>query len=241
MIEPPANLRLPESPFNPTAILIYGGGGHGKTIIDLVRSMGLYQIAGLVDDHLPAGSAIMGLPVLGGTAVLPELHARGVRLAVNAVGGIGNVEVRLRVFEELARAGFSCPNLIHPNAWVETSAVVEGGAQVLVHAYVGSESRVGFGSVLNANVVVSHDCRIGQCVNLSPGALLAGDVQVGDFSQIGMGASVNLHVRIGSRVRIGNGATVKEDVPDGGRVLAGAVWPPRQKKESFDSPSTGED
>ncbi len=231
--------ELPDFSFDPTAIFIYGGGGHGKTLIDLVRAVGAYRIVGLVDDNLPPGSAIMGVPVLGGTAILPELYGRGIRLAVNAVGGIGNVSVRLRVFELLAKAGFSCPNLVHPNAWVETSAALEGGVQVLVHTYVGTESRIGFGSVLNANVVVSHDCMIGRCVNLSPGALLAGDVWVGDFTQIGMGATINLHVRIGAQARIGNGATVKDHVPKDGRVYAGHIWPERQKNTN--SPPHEED
>lgn len=231
--------QLPDFSFDPTAIFIYGGGGHGKTLIDLLRTLGVYRIVGLVDDHLPAGSTIMGLPVLGGTSILPELYGRGVRLAVNAIGGIGDVSVRLRVFDLLAKAGFSCPNLVHPGAWVETSAVLDGGVQVLAHAYVGTESRVGFGSVLNAHVVISHDCLIGQCVNLSPGALLAGDVWIGDFTQIGMGVTINLHVHIGARVRIGNGATVKAHVSDGGRVYAGHIWPP--PKEHVKSPPVEED
>ncbi|MCC6147096.1 MAG: NeuD/PglB/VioB family sugar acetyltransferase [Anaerolineaceae bacterium] len=234
------SFHLPDFSFDPASIFIYGGGGHGKTLIDLVRAAGAYRIIGLVDDHLPAGSLVMGAPVLGGTKILPELYARGIRLAVNAVGGIGDVSVRLRVFDLLAKTGFSCPNLVHPNAWVETSAVLEGGVQVLVHTYVGTESTIGFGSVLNANVVISHDCRIGRCVNLSPGALLAGDVWIGDFTQVGMGATINLHARIGARVRIGNGATVKKDIPEGGRIFAGALWPPRKNKKD-DSLSARED
>lgn len=231
MNKPSKTLKLPEFSFDPASLIIFGAGGHGKTLIDLVRAVGVYQIAGLVDDSLPTGSVVMGVPVLGGAEILPELYHRGIRLAANGVGGIGNVTVRLRVFELLAKAGFSCPNLVHPNAWVETSATLGGGVQVLVHTYIGSEARIGFGSVLNANVVVSHDCLLGCCVNLSPGALLAGNAQVDDYAQVGMGATINLNVRVGAAARIGNGATVKEDVPEGGRVFAGAVWPLRSSKE----------
>lgn len=223
----PAELHLSAPPQDPTALVVFGGGGHGKTLIDLIRALGSYRLVGIVDDGQPAGSLIMGLPVLGGAAVLPDLAASGVRLAVNAVGGIGNVAVRLQVFERLHAAGFTCPNLVHPTAWVEPSAVLEGGVQVLAQSYVSSETRIGYGSVLNAGVVVSHDCRIGRCVNLSPGALLAGDVAIEDFAQVGMGVTINLHVVIGAGARIGNGATVKADVPAGSIVRAGAVHPPR--------------
>jgi acetyltransferase EpsM len=218
---------MPEIAFDPTAILVFGGGGHGKTLIDLIRSLGTYRIAGVLDDGLPAGTEVLGVPVLGGAGMLPDLYGRGVRLAVNAVGGINHVDVRLRVFEQLAAAGFVCPNLVHPTAFVENSAVLEGGVQVLAKSYVSSSVRIGYGSILNAGVVVSHDCAIGRCVNLSPGALLAGNVCVEDFAQIGMGVTVNINITIGRTARVGNGATVKADVPAEMVVWAGTIWPPR--------------
>jgi len=210
---------------DPTALMIYGGGGHGKALIDLLRTLGTYHLVGVVDDGFPAGASVMGLPVLGGQEALADLYARGVRLAVNAVGGIGNVAVRIKVFQTLAQAGFSCPAVVHPSAWVEPSASLAAGVQVFPHAYVGSESQVGFGAIVNTGAIVSHECVLGECVNISPGAMLAGKVQVGDGALIGMGVTVNLQVQIGAGARVGNSATVKADVPPNGIVRAGAVFP----------------
>lgn len=211
--------------FDPTAIIIYGGGGHGKSLIDLVRLLKGYKLHGIIDDGLIAGESVMGVPVLGGVEQLPGLFESGVRQAANAVGGIGNVAIRVEVFQRLQWAGFACPTLIHPHAFVEQSASLVGGVQVFPHAYVGSEAQVGFGSIVNTSAVVSHECQLGEYTNISPGALLAGGVQVGDRALIGMGATVNLNVRIGAGARVGNGATVKADVPDNAVVRAGAVWP----------------
>jgi sugar O-acyltransferase (sialic acid O-acetyltransferase NeuD family) len=213
--------------FEPTALIVFGGGGHGKVVIDLVRAAGHYRIAGVIDDGLPPGSDVLGAPVLGGAADLEEWRDRGVRLAVNAVGGIGNVQARLRIFDLLEAAGFSFPVLVHPSAVVERSAVLEAGAQVFALAYVGSAAHIGFGSVINTGAIVHHDCVIGRVVNLSPGAKLAGAVRVDNYAQIGMGATVNLQVMVGERALLGNGCTVKKDVPPGGRVFAGTIWPPR--------------
>ncbi len=218
---------MPEFDFDPTALIIFGGGGQGKCLIDLVQLCGVFRVAGILDDGIPAGTEILGVPVLGGAQLLPDLHERGLRLAANAVGGIGNVKVRVKIFELLAQAGFTCPNLVHPAAWVEPSAALEGGVQILAKSYVSSAAQIGYGTLINAGVVVSHDCRVGQCVNLSPGAALAGEVCVEDFAQIGMNATVNIGVTIGAGARVGNGATVKANVPPGGRVYAGAIWPPR--------------
>jgi len=211
------------------ALLIYGGGGHGKALIDLLRTLNVYQLVGVVDDGLPPGSVVMGLPVLGGTAVLAAWFARGVHLAVNAVGGIGNVAVRLKVFEALAAVGFTCPSLVHPTAWVEPSAHLAAGVQVLAKSYISSEAYIGFGTVINAGVVVSHDCQLGQVTNLSPGAMLAGGVILEDYVQVGMAATINLNLRIGQGTRIGNGATVKGHVPAHSVVHAGEIWPPREQ------------
>jgi len=223
--EEPVGDEAASEAFDPTAIIVYGGGGHGKALLDLLRMLGTYRIVGVVDDGLPKGSRVMGFPVLGGAKALAELRDQGVRLAVNAVGGIGNVAVRVKVFQRLARAGFACPAVVHPTAFVEPGARLAAGVQVMPFAYVGSDARVGFGSLVNTGAIVSHDCVLGEYVNISPGAILAGGVRVGDRALIGMGATVNLRVQIGAGARVGNGATVKADVPPNGVVRAGHIWP----------------
>jgi sugar O-acyltransferase (sialic acid O-acetyltransferase NeuD family) len=218
-------LAVPESAFDPSALVIYGGGGHGKALIDLVRALGTYRIVGVVDDGLQKGTEIMSVPVLGGAESLADLYAQGVRLAVNAVGGIGNIATRVKVFETILQAGSNCPVLVHPTAFVEPSATLSPGVQVFPHAYVGSDAEVGFGAIVNTGAIVSHDCELGAYANIAPGAMLAGAVQIGSGALIGMGATVNLSVVVGSNAKVGNGATVKTDVPENGIVRAGTVWP----------------
>ncbi len=206
-------------------VLIYGAGGHAKTVISLLRLLDM-DIAGIIDDGVPAGTTVSGVRILGDAEMLPELRARGIALAVNAVGGIGNYMIRWKIFELLQQYDFEFPTIIHPSAFVEDTVSLADGVQVLAQSYISSESSVGFGTLINAGVIISHDGRIGKCVNLSPGAMLAGAVSVDDFAQIGMGATINLGVKVGTRARIGNSAVVKGDVPDDGRVFAGMVWPP---------------
>ena len=212
-------------------ILLYGGGGHAKTLIDLIRALGTFELAGIVDDGISLGESVMGVPVIGTSGDLARLRAEGIGSAVNAVGGIGKPEVRWQVFERLAAAGFDQPALVHPRAFVEPSVVLDSAVQVLAGAYLSSDSSVGFGTLLNAGAILSHDNRLGRCVNLSPGATCGGCVSIGDFSQIGMRATINIGVTVGREVRIGNGATVKADVPDGTRVYAGTIWPRREKPD----------
>jgi sugar O-acyltransferase (sialic acid O-acetyltransferase NeuD family) len=209
----------------PNSILVYGGGGHGKALIDLIGALGTFSILGIIDDGLPVGTMLMGVKVLGGSNSLAKLHEQGLQFAANAVGGIGNITSRVAVFKRLQQAGIICPALVHPTAFIEPSSIIAEGVQVMPHAYVGSEARLGFGTIVNTGAIVSHDCVLGQYVNLSPGAILAGEVCVGEAALIGMGVTVNLRVKIGSHARIGNSATIKQDVPAGSVVRAGSIWP----------------
>jgi acetyltransferase EpsM len=218
-------LPIPEGE---TRLVIYGAGGHGCSLAALVRLSSVYQIVGFLDDGLQAGSEVDGLLVLGGGEKLPELAQSGIRLAVNGVGGIGDLPARLSVYDQLRKAGFHCPAVIHQSAFIEASALLADGVQVYPLAYVGIRVRVGYGCIINTGAIVSHDCTLADYVNLSPGATLAGGVTVGEAALVGMRATVNLGVSIGKGTRIGNGATVKADVPDGGIVPAGTIWPPRK-------------
>jgi len=207
------------------SLLIYGGGGHGRSIIDIVRVLGKYEIVGIVDDGLTPGTEVMGVPVLGDEHILSELFSKGIHSAINAVGGVGDVDLRIKVFERLQKEGFNLPTIIHPSATVEPSAQLSFGTQILPHAYVGTQAKIGFGVLINNGAIVSHDCVIEDYASLAPGAILAGEAKIGKAVQIGMGVTINLRLTIGERALIGNGADIKRDVPAGTVVHAGTIWP----------------
>ncbi|MGB9586478.1 MAG: biotin/lipoyl-containing protein, partial [Anaerolineales bacterium] len=79
---------------DPNAVLIYGGGGHGKSLIELIQAARLFSIAGIIDDAKPIGSSILNIPVVGRKNHLAYLYQKGFRLAINAVGGIGDITTR---------------------------------------------------------------------------------------------------------------------------------------------------
>ena len=217
------NIKLPpsEKPY----ILIFGGGGHAKSIMEMVKQLDRYVIAGILDDDKTLiGKEVLGIPVLGSRVLFPRLIEQGVKLAANGVGGILDINVRIKIFKSLENAGFSCPALVHPRATVESSAVIEEGVQVFANAYVGSAVRLHPFCMVNTNAVVSHDCVIGMYSHIAPGALLAGEVQVGARTLIGMGVTIAIGVCIGDNVRIGNGAIILADVPDRTIIQTGRFW-----------------
>jgi sugar O-acyltransferase (sialic acid O-acetyltransferase NeuD family) len=205
-------------------MILYGGGGHAKTVLEMAQAIAAFRMAGIVDDNIPAGTSVLGLPVLGGREVLPGLLERGIQLAANGVGGIIDINVRVRLFELLEDLGFALPSLVHPRATVERSAQAGDGVQVFANAYVGSSAVLRAKCMVNTGAIVSHDCEIGSYSHIAPGALLAGHVKVGERSLVGMGVTTAIGITIGTGVRIGNGAILYADVPDKAIIPAGKVW-----------------
>jgi sugar O-acyltransferase (sialic acid O-acetyltransferase NeuD family) len=211
------------------AIIIYGAGGHAKSVMEIVLQNGDFSIAGIIDDndHL-TGTSVLNIPVLGTGEILADLVERGVTLAANGVGGILNIAIRIDIFRSLEQAGLSTPSLIHPRATIEPSSKVSYGVQIFANAYIGSEAVLHDKCMVNTNAVVSHDCEIGSYSHIAPGALLAGHVHVGEKTLIGMGVTTTIGIRIGSGVRIGNGAIILADVPDNMIIQAGRYWVGKQ-------------
>lgn len=206
------------------SIIVFGGGGHAKSVMEMVRSIGGFDIIGIVDDKIPAITSILNIPVLGSRISLGEIRKLGVRYAANGVGGILDIRVRKMIFELLDFEDFVTPNLIHPRATVEASSIISDGVQVFSNAYIGSDTKLEPRCMVNTNAIISHDCIIGAYSHVAPGALLAGHVEVGEMCLVGMGVTTAIGIRIGNNVRIGNGAIINSDVPSKTIIPAGKIW-----------------
>ncbi len=198
------------------SILIVGGGGLAKMVIDLIQQTGEYHIAGIVDSSLSQGDRVHCVEVIGKDTfeTLQNLYSMGISNAVVAVGSIDDPSKRIEIYERLKQAGFRLPNLVHPNASVEPSVQMGEGNIILANATVGSATELGNLCYINTASVISHDCVLDDNVHLAPGAILAGRVTIGVNSLIGMGATVFIEVKIGRNVRIRNGLHTFKDIPD---------------------------
>ncbi len=125
--------RVEAPPADPSSVVIFGAGGHGKTLIELIRAAGELEPVGVVDDRLARGSDVLGVPVMGSRDDLGSIRRDGIGLAANAIGGISNMASRVEVSQALVARGFALPALVHPTAFVEASASIGDGAQILAH------------------------------------------------------------------------------------------------------------
>lgn len=201
-------------------IVVIGGGGHAKVVIDAILSSGLFRILGVLDPQLKAGEKILGYPVLGGDEYLEELKDgnKSFMLAIG-IGTIKASDKRKTIFEKYKNFGFQFPAIIHSNACISKSAWVSDGVQVLAGAIIQPEAQIGENSIINTGSIIEHNCLISPHCHIAIGAVLAGNVSVGKCSHIGMGAKVLQGVKIGNYVTVGAGAVVINDVGDGKTVV----------------------
>lgn len=201
-------------PISEKSIVLLGGGRHAKMCIDLLRQTQTHEIYGILDSHTETGQLVMGVPIVGPDRSLEDWRRKGLRYAVNAVGGIHNHPVREEVFKRIKKAGFELPNLIHPSAVLEPSVSLGDGNQLMAHALIGSASRIGNNCIINSGAIVSHDCVLHDNVHLAPGSTLAGGVQIGKNTLIGMGVTLYMDVKVGANVTIHNGCHITQHIPD---------------------------
>jgi UDP-perosamine 4-acetyltransferase len=201
-------------------ILVWGGGGHGKVVADLVRARG-GELAGYLDSD-PAKLGQVVEPG-GARVVLTPEALRGPDGAVRVPPGADAFALAVgdnaRRWEcRRALVGLPLPALIHPAAMVSPSARAGDGTVVFAGAVLNAAAVLGEAVIVNTAAVVEHDCEVGDAAHVSPGAVLAGGVRVGARAWIGAGATVIQGIRIGADAVVGAGAVVLRDVPDGARV-----------------------
>lgn len=192
-------------------IVIVGGGGHAKVVIDAIRRSGEFDICGIIDNNLKPGDSVLGIEVIGGNDMLAAVFKEGTRNAFLGVGSIGNCEIRKRIASGLTRIGFKFPAIIHPKAVVADDVEVGAGTFVAAGAVVNPGARIGRNVIINTSASVDHDCVIGDFVHIAPGAVLSGGVKVGEETHIGIGANVIQYVNIAKRSFIKAGALVRDD------------------------------
>ena len=181
------------------SIYIYGASGHGLVVADIARACGYEDIVFLDDDKSK------------GFLTFDDIKEnRDYHIAF----GIGNNQIREKLYKKVKENGFFTPILIHPSSIISPSARIEEGTVVMPNVVVNAKAYIGKCVILNSSCVVEHESIIGDFVHISPKVAIAGNVRIGDFTHIGIGSSVIQCLEIGKNSIVGAGSIVVKNIAD---------------------------
>jgi sugar O-acyltransferase (sialic acid O-acetyltransferase NeuD family) len=195
-------------------ILLVGGGGHCKSVLDSLLELEEYLEICIIDLKENIGKEIIGVPVIGCDDDLPQLYAEDYKYAFVTIGSIGNPIHRVKLFNRLSEIGFFIPNIIDPSASVSRYAKLEKGIFVGKNAIINAGATVLKGAIINTGTIIEHDCLVGEFSHIAPGSVLSGEVQIGKNTHVGANCVIKQQLRIGCDTIIGMGSVVTKNVGD---------------------------
>jgi sugar O-acyltransferase (sialic acid O-acetyltransferase NeuD family) len=196
-------------------LVVFGGGGHARVVISILRKLKRHRILGYFDPK--DNGAVAGVPYLGSDSELGPLALEWKAFSgVLAIGQAGLGKPRYELWTRLNSAALSFPLIVSPGAIVNEGVTGGEGAVVMDGAVINTGASIGRGAIVNTNSTVEHDVALSDWVHVAPGATIAGGVSIGRFSMIGAGATVIEGIKIAADCIVGAGATVVHDLTEPG-------------------------
>jgi sugar O-acyltransferase (sialic acid O-acetyltransferase NeuD family) len=196
-------------------LVLVGGGGHCKSVLDCIIRDGSWQVVGILDIEENVGKEISGIQIIGTDDMLPQLSSVGIKNAFLTVGCIFDNKIRHNLYSLLKKYDFSLPVIKDPSAIVSDKASIGEGTFIGKGCIVNVGAKIGKMCIVNTSAVIEHDCSVESFVNISPGAVLCGGVTIGQDTFIGAASVVIQGVAISDACLIGAGSVVTKNISHG--------------------------
>lgn len=197
-------------------MVVLGAGGHGLEVKASLIQMGIPQSEiYFFDDNLEKkNNHPDGESLILGEKKLKEVLQKDPRFVL----GVGNPLFRKALFEKSIALGGT--HIGVKGEFIINQSYSKHIFDLFPYVFLGPETRVGKGVLINTRAHVHHDCEVGDFSEIGPGAMLLGGSKIGTLCRIGAGAVILPGVTIGDRVVVGAGAVVTKDQGDA-RTLVG--------------------
>lgn len=154
-------------------IILIGGGGHCKSVIDVIEQEGKYEIAGIIEKYVGESKPVLGYPLIGTDDELEKLREQ-YEYAFVTIGHVKSNSIRVKLFEKLLSLGYKIPTIISPLSYVSKHAQVAEGSVIMHHALINANAQIGKNCIINSKALVEHDAVVEDNVHISTGAIVNG-------------------------------------------------------------------
>ena len=189
-------------------IVLIGGGGHCKAVIDVIEQEGRFNIIGIIDKPELLGKNVLGYPIIGNDSELNNLVKRCKNVLIT-IGQIRSPLPRINLFDTVLKLGFTLPSIVSPRAYISQHAYIGIGSIIMHDAVVNAGAIIGDNCIINTKSIVEHGSNIGNHCHISTNAVINGDVVVGSGSFIGSGAISKESIKIDDNYFAKAGSVIK--------------------------------
>lgn len=198
------------------SIVLVGGGGHCKVVLDVIKENNCYDEIFISDLKENIGKEILDIRIEYIDEQLEDLFKKGINFAFVSMGKININDQRMKLYKKIKNIGFKIPTIISKSSNVSIYTVISEGTFIGKNAIVNPGVKIGKNCIINTGAIIEHDCIIGDNVHIGPGAVLSGGVKIEENSFVGTGAMITQYLNIASNTVIGAGAVVVRDINEPG-------------------------
>ena len=190
-------------------LILVGGGGHCKSVIDVAESAG-YNILGILDMPEDVGKKVLDYKVIGTDDDMPQYVDKAE--FVITVGFIKNPTTRIKLYNKVKAAGGRLATIIASTAHVSKYAELGEGTVIMHHAFVNAGAKIGDNCIINTFVNIEHDAEVGNQCHISTGTMVNGECKIGENCFIGSQSVCANCIEIASDIIVGAGSVVRKSI-----------------------------
>lgn len=189
-------------------LILVGGGGHCKSVIDVAESAG-YNILGILDMPEDVGKPVLNYKVIGTDNEIP-LYVDKAEFVIS-VGFIKNPATRIKLYNKVKEAGGKLATIIASTAHVSKYSTIGEGTVVMHQAFINAGAHIGANCIINTFCNVEHDAQIGDQCHISTGTMVNGDCKIGDRCFIGSQSVLANGIELGDDIIVGAASFVMQN------------------------------
>lgn len=199
-------------------IILVGGGGHCKSVIEVIESRKQFEIAGIVDIAEKIGETICGYPIVASDNDLPQLVKKYKNFHLT-IGQIKSAKTRIKLYTFLKNIGGNFPAIIAKSAIVSKYSQIGEGAVLMHNTLVNADAKIGNNTIINTGALIEHDVQIGHFCHISTKAIVNGNCTVGNECFIGSNSVLSNGIEITNNTLVAAGSAVHKSIKLSGTYL----------------------